>query len=463
MFRATSGATGGLRLCYARRMQQRVQFCTASDGVRIAFSVIGDGYPLVLVPGWVSHLELDMEPDSPFRGSFENLAEHFTLIRYDKRGTGLSDRGVADFSLEPRLLDLDALVDRLRLTRYAVRGMSEGGPVAIAHAVRHPDRVSHLILQGTSAHLGRSPTADALVALIEAEWGLGSVTMASIFVPSATKESVDRFTQYQREAATKSDAAAMLRANLDTDVRDLLAQVQAPTLVIHSETDKAIPFEHARRLAGGIRDATFARYKGDHVAIDAFAQIDELIREFVLPTVAADKRESAPASGLMTIMFTDIEASTAMTRRLGDAGAQGILRQHNDIIRGALRNHAGTEIKHTGDGIMASFATASSALACASSIQRAFEEHNELQPDARVRVRIGLNAGEPVAEEGDLFGTSVQLAARICARAEPGQVLAANVVRELAAGKGFLFADHGDVVLRGFEDPVHVFEVGWQA
>lgn len=443
-------------------MQQRVQFCTTSDGVQIAFSVLGEGYPLVLVPGWVSHIELDMEEGSPIRESVEQLAGQFTLIRYDKRGTGLSDRGTSDFGLEPRLKDLDAVLGRLNLSRYAMRGMSEGGPVAIAHAVRYPDRVSHLILQGTYAHLGRSETTEALVALIGAEWGLGSATMASLFVPSAGKDIQDRFVRYQREAATRVDAAAMLRANVDTDVRDLLARVQAPTLVIHSETDKAVPFEHARRLAGSIPNATLAQYKGDHAPIGQYEQINAMIAEFVRPASAAPAQHATTASGLLTVMFTDIEASTTMTRRLGDDGAQQVLHAHNDIIRQALRENAGTEIKHTGDGIMASFATASSALTCASSIQRAFDEHNERDPESRVRVRIGLNAGEPVAEDGDLFGTAVQLAARICSRAEPGQVLAANVVRELAAGKQFLFADHGDVVLRGFEDPVHVYELSWR-
>jgi class 3 adenylate cyclase len=152
-----------------------------------------------------------------------------------------------------------------------------------------------------------------------------------------------------------------------------------------------------------------------------------------------------------------------MTQRLGDEAAQDVLRGHNEVIRAALKEHGGSEVKHTGDGIMASFGKASSALACATSIQRAFEEHNNERAGQRVRVRIGLNAGEPVAEDGDLFGTSVQLAARICARAEPGQILASNVIRELAAGKQFLFADHGDVIFRGFEDPVRVCEVSWRS
>ncbi|MCH7578562.1 MAG: adenylate/guanylate cyclase domain-containing protein, partial [Chloroflexi bacterium] len=124
----------------------------------------------------------------------------------------------------------------------------------------------------------------------------------------------------------------------------------------------------------------------------------------------------------------------------------------------ALKAQDGAEIKHTGDGIMASFATASKALACATAIQTALGERNETAEEP-INVRIGLNAGEPVAEDEDLFGTAVQLAARVCAHADPGTILASNVVRELSAGKGFLFSDQGDVVLRGFEDPVRLYEV----
>jgi len=443
-------------------MQQRVQFCTTQDGVQIAYAVLGEGYPLVLVPGWVSHLELNFQ-DAAARESIEQLAQHFTLVRYDKRGTGLSDRNVSDFGIEARLLDLETVLDRLKFPRYAMRGVSEGGPVAIAHAARHPERVSHLILQGTFAHLGHSPTADALIGLIAAEWGLGSATMASIFAPNATKEQQDSFVRFQRESATREGAAEMLRANIETDVRDLLPGVVARTLVIHSETDKAVPFEHARQLAGAIPNASMVEYKGDHAAFAATEEINAAIIDFVASEGTNDHGVAAAASGLLTIMFTDIEASTTMTRRLGDAGAQEVLRRHNEIIRAALRDSFGTEIKHTGDGIMASFGTASAALTCAMSVQQALAEHSELEPASRVRVRIGLNAGEPVAEDGDLFGTAVQMAARICARAEPGQILAANVVRELAAGKPFLFSDHGDVVLRGFEDPVRLYEVRWAA
>ena len=176
-----------------------------------------------------------------------------------------------------------------------------------------------------------------------------------------------------------------------------------------------------------------------------------------------------------------MEGSTALTQRLGDAKAQDVLRAHNAIIRDALAANRGSETKHTGDGIMASFGSAARALECAVAIQRAFATpdsaesattplpaHPEASKEraehsAPVRVRIGLNAGEPVAEDGDLFGATVQLAARVCNRAEPGQILVSNVVRELAMGKGFLFADIGDVTLKGFEGPIRLYEVRWDS
>jgi class 3 adenylate cyclase len=176
----------------------------------------------------------------------------------------------------------------------------------------------------------------------------------------------------------------------------------------------------------------------------------------------AEAEEGRQQEGTVTILFTDIESSTTLTQRLGDAKAHEFLRTHNAIVRDALKAHGGTEIKHTGDGIMASFPSASRAIECAVDIQKAVASHLEQRPEPPLRVRIGLNAGEPVVEEKDLFGIAVQLAARICAQARPGQILASNVVQELAAGKGFVFLDHGKVALKGFEKPARLHEVAWR-
>jgi adenylate cyclase len=182
---------------------------------------------------------------------------------------------------------------------------------------------------------------------------------------------------------------------------------------------------------------------------------------FLARDPAAQPRQITPrraAGSVQTILFTDIASSTALTQRLGDVKAHELTREHNAIVREALARHGGSEIKHTGDGIMASFSTASAAVDCAIGIQQSVAERD----DTNLQVHVGVNAGEPVAEESDLFGTAVQLARRICDQAGPAQILVSNVVRELAAGKGFLFADTGDVVLKGFEEPVRLYEARWQ-
>jgi class 3 adenylate cyclase len=177
---------------------------------------------------------------------------------------------------------------------------------------------------------------------------------------------------------------------------------------------------------------------------------------------ASSHRHAGASAGLRTILFTDMVESTATTLRLGDAEAQELVRVHNSVVRTALRAHDGVEVKHTGDGIMASFGSATAALECAIVIQRAVASHCDEQPSAPFAVRIGLNPGEPVAEADDLFGAAVQLASRICTNAEPSQILVPEALRHLVAGKGFLFADRGEVPLRGFEDPVRLFEVRWR-
>jgi len=448
-------------------MEQEIRFCTTSDGVRIAYAVVGAGPPLVHVPGWISHLELDWAlPMS--REIWESYARHFRVIRMDKRGTGLSDRNVGDYSLEARVRDLEALVDHLELREFALQGVSEGGPTCVSYAARHPERVSRIVLYGTFAKggnlAGDTEFASAVKSVVKAEWGMGSRLLSDLFVgEDADPVLAQIFTEYQRQGATREDAYAMLEVNTEIDVRELLPKVRAPTLVVHARADRVIPIDAGRELAAGIPKARFVSVEGSHVNPLASGALRDVALPFLregLETKGSAATGAVPG-GFVTILFTDMQGSTAITQRLGDQKAQELLRQHNEIIREALKAHDGSEIKHTGDGIMATFPAASQALACAIAIQRVFEERNAAS-DEPVRVRVGLNAGEPVAEERDIFGTAVQLAARVCARAEPGQIVVANVVRELVAGKGFLFSDMGEVELRGFEDPVRLYEVRWQ-
>jgi class 3 adenylate cyclase len=165
--------------------------------------------------------------------------------------------------------------------------------------------------------------------------------------------------------------------------------------------------------------------------------------------------------GIRTILFTDIVESTTLTQTLGDEAAMGLLDVHNSVVRDALANLGGREVKHTGDGIMASFVSAAAAVKCATRIQRELAKHAESQRDRAVKVRIGAAAGEPVEQHHDLFGCTVQLAARLCSHASPEQILVSNAIAELCLGKGFSFEDVGDVALKGFDRPVRAHAVVW--
>jgi class 3 adenylate cyclase len=454
-------------------MEQQIRFCTSADGTRIAYATVGQGSPVISIRPWFTHLEYEWE--SPmWRSLIDRLSARHLLIHHDGRGMGLSDHRVSDYSPEAQVRDLEAVVDALGLERFALYGVSQGGATSITYAVRYPERVSHLILQGSFARMGwlidteegqqRFQTA---LSLIRQGWGTDLPAyrqfFTSLFIPDGDAEAIRQFNEMQRVSTSPENAVAVLSAMRDTDVSELLSRVRAPTLVVHCRGDAIVPFESGRRLAAAIPGARFLPLDSrNHLPLpnEPAAEVLEKAMEEFLDEGEEPAAGAAP-SGLVTILFTDMEGSTTLTQRLGDAKAQEVLRTHNRIVRDALKAHSGSEVKHTGDGIMASFASASRALECAIAVQRALAQHNE-SAEEPIRVRIGLNAGEPVAEEEDLFGTAVQLAARICAHAEPGEILAPIVVRELAAGKGFLFADRGDVALRGFEDPVRLYEVRWR-
>ena len=454
-------------------MEQQIRFCTTSDGVRIAYATVGEGPPLVRVLGWCTHLEVEIQwPDWSRSFTAGLLAQHHLLVRYDGRGMGLSDQDVQDFSLEAKVRDLEAVVDALQLPRFPIVALSEGGPTAITYAARHPEKVSRLILYGSfgrpilpDSEEGRQ-RSETMVSFIRQGWGSDVPAhrqfFTGLFMPDADAAGIRAFNELQKASTSPDNVAAMLAALLSFDVTGLLPQIQVPTLVIHRRGDAAVPFERGRELAALIPGARFLPLEGRNHAIQPDEPENEVLRTAVEDFLAEDAEIRAVSTTVvsgapMTILFTDMEGSTILTERLGDAKAQGLRRTHDSIVREALKAQGGSETKHTGDGIMASFPSASRAIECAVAVQRAIAQQGETP----LRVRIGLNAGEPVAEDADLFGTAVNLAKRICDQAEPGQILVSDVVQQLAAGKGFTFADKGEATLKGFEKPVRLHEVVW--
>jgi class 3 adenylate cyclase len=444
-------------------MEPRIQYIRTVDGVSIAFWTLGDGIPLVLMPPlpW-SHIQLEWQ-DLDYRRWYERLAGNKRLVRYDSRGSGLSQRTVTDYSLDSLVLDLEAVVDRLGLERFALAGVIFSGPVAIAYAALHPENVSHLFLWCTHAQTSalQSPQVRTLRGLRE-DWEFFTETVAHGLVAGWTAgEQAHRFATLMRESATPQ----ILEAMPGLDVTGLLPRVQAPTLVLHRRQASFPDTELVKDLVSKIPDARLVLLEGASLLpfVGDMESVVRAVDEFLgleMPEVLelADVRLTG---GPVTILFTDVEGSTSLTQRLGDAKAREILQEHERILREALRAYGGSEVKSMGDGFMVSFPSATRALECAVAIQRACAQHNETAEEP-VRMRIGVNAGEPIAEAKDLFGTAVITAARIASQARGGEILVANVVRELAAGKGFLFADRGEVTLKGFEEPVRLYEVRWE-
>ena len=439
-------------------MEQQIRFCTASDGVSIAFATVGDGPPLVYVNGWPTHLEMEWE--KPFSRAFlEALAEGSTLFRYDMRGTGLSDQDVTDFSIDSLIKDLEAVVDHQKLERFALVSLGAlAAPIAINYASANPQRVSHLILSSAFSRGSQIISPERQRTLIDYARTFG---YPFNFVAQDLDAQRD-VQQLGKAAASRKMQAAIMETMYSADVSDELDSLRMPILVMHGRRDSMIPFALGRELAARLPEAKFVPFEGNSGA--AWTQshiiIPEIQRFLGIETARRDAEETA--QNLVTILFTDMENSAALRQQLGDAKAQELVHVHNTIVRDGLKKHGGSEIKHTGDGIMASFPSASGALHCAITIQRAVAKYVRDRPDAPLGVYIGMNAGEPIAEEQDLFGTSVDLAKRICDEAQAGEIFASDVVRQLVAGKGFLFADRGESALRGFEDPVRVYEVGWE-
>jgi class 3 adenylate cyclase/pimeloyl-ACP methyl ester carboxylesterase len=452
-------------------MQQQIRFVKSFDGTRIAYAAFGDGPPLVRVARWGGGLELIWHHEEA--GAFyRKLSEGRRLVVLERRGQGASQRDVEDLSMTAHVGDVRALVDHLGLDGFAMFGDGDAAAVCVAFAATYPERVSRLVLWGgyakgksvyqegqagpekgpletliLSPHPEALPAVDRLIALRFVPSGPVELqrSLASLWVSMGLREVVLKYFAFAQQI----------------DVTDQLTQITCPALVLHRRGDQTgHTLELSREIASLIPNARLVVVEGD-IGLPEYdhEQLIKVVNEFLAEGEGslADARPAEP-SAFRTILFTDMEGSTALTERLGDAKAQELRRAHDAIVRDALKAKGGSETKHTGDGIMASFPSASRAIECAVAVQRAVAGHGETP----LRVRIGLNAGEPVAEEKDLFGTAVNLAKRICDRAEPGQILVSDDVQQLAAGKGFTFADKGEATLKGFEKPVRLYEVRWQ-
>jgi class 3 adenylate cyclase/pimeloyl-ACP methyl ester carboxylesterase len=456
-------------------MEPDIRYCSTSDGVSIAYYAMGDGPTLLIAStgtwGTLPHTSIYL-PELQREGV--GVGRGMRVVRYDSRGMGLSDRAAIDFSLEARMRDIEAVVRRLDLTTFALVGQLYGALAAVEYAARNPENVSKLVLSNpvvNGAEMRRRLRQwDSLRDMANEEWEAYTNTLAAANVGFDRPELLQIMARRMRESGSPASIQASFQALSSIDVAPSLKKLTMPALVMYRPlVSRTLSLEDAQAVADAIPTAQLV-----HTSLAAgefWSQADtDAVERFlgVAPEAGAAEAHAQPATApaqragvLQTILFTDIEANTELLQRLGDEPWRRLLREHEVIIRSELARHGGAEIKTMGDGFMASFSSAARALECAVALQRAFEAHNAGK-EHPLHVRIGLNAGEPIAEGNDLYGTAVTMASRIQSLAQGGEILVSDVVRQLVAGKGFLFSDRGEAVLRGFEDPVRLYEVRWQ-
>jgi class 3 adenylate cyclase/pimeloyl-ACP methyl ester carboxylesterase len=419
-----------------------------SGDVSIAYQVVGDGpIDLVFVPGFVSHLDLQWT-DRHVRSFFESLASFSRLILFDKRGTGLSDP-VPDWPpLEQRMDDVRAVMDAAGSERAALLGLSEGGPMSALFAATYPERTAALIMCGTFACGHPDPSepgakrwqnAIAQVRAAADRWGEGA--SLAFFAPSIDSELVrERYSAFERAAASPGMARKLIDMVCEIDVRDILPSIRVPTLVLH-RTDEGVPVELARAMASQIPGARMVELPGsDHIPFYGTGEgYPEEVEEFL--TGARHHRPNADRM-LATVVFTDIAGSTQRAAEVGDRRWRELLEEHDDLVRRELDRFRGRPIKTLGDGFLATFDGPERAIRCACSITSAVQSVD-------LSVRAGLHTGECEVLGDDLGGMAVNIGARVVSHANPDEVLVSSTVKDLVVGSNIQFEERGTHKLKG--------------
>jgi class 3 adenylate cyclase len=433
-------------------MEPRIQYAKTSDGVSIAYAVFGDGPPIVRVGnafGDLHFYSLGLTPVARFMDAVVELG--WRVITYDGRGTGSSERGNTDFSLDGRLRDLEAVIDRVGVPNLVLWATTQGGPAAIAYAVKYPDGASHLVLAATYAKgsdwfkvLPALRAASGLDLMVEEDWEYQSLALANVATGFRNSDLANKYAAAFRAGISPRAYLSYLAAIDNTDVTDLLHLLSAPTLVLHNPAQAISNLDLLRALASRIPNARLVSTE------DAVTAIDTFLREGEEQTASTEL-----PSGMTAILFADIADSTALTERLGDAAFRAKARELDAKLRTVIRDQAGTPIegKLLGDGVLAVFTSArqgiEAALACARS------------GDASgLPLHLGLHAGDVIREDNNVYGGAVNIASRIAGLSAAGEVLVSETVRSLARTSGGVsFEDRGRRRMKGVGETVRVWAV----
>jgi class 3 adenylate cyclase len=440
-----------------------------SGDVHIAYQVVGDGpFDLVFVPGFVTHIELQWRLPG-MAGFLRDLGSFSRLIRFDKRGTGMSDPVSGAPSLETRMDDVRAVMDAVGSRRAAFYGLSEGAAMTILFAATYPERTAALVVRSCSPRTlwapdfpwGRSEEAyqhetDQALRVFGSRAEAREAVRA---LGMQTEEEVEAFVDYVRYGTSPGMLERLYRMNKEIDIRQVLPTVRVPALVMHGSEDQIVPVEAGAYTAQRIRSARFIELPGvGHLALSGGAtQTQAKIEQFLTDVWQTGGWEYAePDRMLATVLFTDIVESTAKAIELGDRRWRDLLEHHHTVVRRELLRHRGREIDTAGDGFLAAFDGPARAIRCACAIVEGVR-------DLGLSVRAGLHTGECEVADGKIAGIAVHTGARVAGLAAADEVLVSSTVKDLVAGSDIQFSDRGAHALKGIPGEWRLFAVQQQA
>ena len=442
-------------------MTSAIKYAKSGD-VHIAYQVVGDGpIDLVVVPGWVSHLEANW--DEPIVAHFaERLASFSRVIFFDKRGTGLSDPVSLDRlpTMEQRMEDVHVVLDAVGSKQAALFGISEGGSMCALFAATYPERTSALVMSGCYAKWIKdldypwAPTRaehEAAFDAYERNWGtpIGFKTIA----PSVANDERCRnwWARVLRQGASPGAGIALYRMNIEIDIRAVLPTIRVPTLILHRTGDRLINIGNSRYMAEHIPNAKFLELEGvDHLPWFGNADIvlDE-IQEFLTGVRPGPARDTT----LATVLFVDIVGSTEKAQALGDGRWRDLLARFHELVKQELERFRGRLLDTAGDGVFASFDGPARAVRCACAIR-------DRMAALGTPVRAGLHTGECEIIDGKIAGIAVHIGARVSGHAQPGEVVVSSTVKDLVSGSGLRFSDGISHTLKGVSGEWRLFKVG---
>ncbi len=426
-----------------------------SGGFHIAYQLVGDGpFDLVFVPGFVTHMELQWTLPG-FADFLSDLGSFSRLIRFDKRGTGMSDPVSGAPNLETRMDDVRAVMDAVGSRRAAIYGLSEGAAMSILFAATYPERTAALVIRSCSPRTLWAPdfpwgrSEDAYQREVDQAMGVyasrAEAREAVRALGMQDEDEVESFIDYVRYGASPGMLSALYRMNKEIDVRHVLPTVRVPALVLHGTEDEVVPIEVGAFMAQHLPSARLVELPGvGHLALRAGGSVIQTEIERFLGDVwrTGGWEETEPDRMLATVLFTDIVDSTVKAIELGDRSWRDLLERHNALVRRELLRFRGREIETTGDGFLATFDGPARAIRCASAIASGVHELG-------LSIRAGLHTGECEVADGKVAGIAVHTGARVAAQATADEVLVSSTVKDLVAGSGITFTERGLHELKG--------------